>query len=78
MVIEDLNVNLALAKKLNDAETTNPEKLPSACPVRNVYMQTANTTQWMSVFITPIDVYFAKSFNIKLIYYLISLENSEV
>jgi hypothetical protein len=37
VVVEDLNVNLALAKKLNDAETTNPEKLPSACPVECIY-----------------------------------------
>lgn len=30
VVVEDLNVNLAFAKKLNDTATTNPEKFASA------------------------------------------------
>nr|DAO32750.1 MAG TPA: hypothetical protein [Caudoviricetes sp.] len=30
VVVDDLNVNLALAKKLNDTATTNPAKFPSA------------------------------------------------
>lgn len=30
VVVDDLKVNLALAKKLNDTATTNPAKLPSA------------------------------------------------
>lgn len=30
VVVDDLNVNFALAKKLNDTATMNPAKLPSA------------------------------------------------
>ncbi len=35
VVVDDLKVNLAFAKKLNDTATTNPAKLPSAWPVWN-------------------------------------------
>jgi hypothetical protein len=32
VVVDELNVNRALAKKLNDTATTNPQKLASAWP----------------------------------------------
>ena len=35
VVVDDLKVNLAFAKKLNDTATTNPAKFPSDCPVWN-------------------------------------------
>lgn len=57
-------MNLAFAKKLNDTATTNPAKLARAWPVWNTYMHMANTTQCMSVLMTPIDVYLANNFNI--------------
>lgn len=62
VVASEPNVHFAFAKKEKVTATQNAIKLDSDC-CNPCSTQIANVTQWISVLITPIDMYLAKSFS---------------
>ncbi len=62
VVASEPNVHFAFAKKEKVTATQNAIKLESDC-CAPFSTQMAKVTQWISVLITPTDMYLAKSFS---------------